>query len=128
MESPFINDMFSIIFKAFKNLYPDKKCECQWEPEKMTDENGNDVLGLTTFADDGRVFVDISASLKVVDAVEILAHELAHVAVGSDVEHGKEWEDAFDSIHKEYDRIGNDMFCDEGTAVDVVSGKAYIKH
>ena len=30
METPFSNDMFAFVFQAFKNLYPDKKCECQW--------------------------------------------------------------------------------------------------
>ncbi len=70
----------------------------------------------------------ITKELRVADAVEILAHELAHVAVGSDEEHGKAWEEAFDAIHNEFDRIGNEMFgTDDAVAVDVVSGKAYTR-
>ena len=127
MESPFINDMFSMVYKAFKNLYPDKEAECQWHPEIPKNEDGDEVLGVTTYADDGAIYVDISANLRVVDAVEILAHELAHVAVGESEAHGEAWEKAFDAIHNEFDRIGNEMFDDEGTAVDVVTGKAYVK-
>ena len=128
MKTPFINDMFSMVYQAFKNLYPGKECECQWQPEKMTDEDGTEVLGITTYGDDGSVYVDISASLKVADAVEILAHELAHVAVGEKAEpHGKEWEDAFDSIHNEFNRIGEEMFDDKGVGIPVTSGKEYVR-
>lgn len=128
MNTPFVNDMFSMVYQAFKNLYPDKECECQWQPKKMTDEDGAEVLGITTYGDNGEIFVDISAHLKVVDAVEILAHELAHVAVGADAKHEKAWEDAFNAIHNEFNRIGDEMFDDNGgVAVDVVSGKAYVR-
>lgn len=129
METPFINDMFAIVYKAFKRLYPDKDCRCQWNPEKMIAEDGKEVLGITTFGDDGETYVDISTTLTVVDAIEILAHELAHVAVGEKAEpHGKEWEEAFDAIHSEFNKIGSEMFEDDpGTPVDVVSGKAYVR-
>jgi len=28
MVTPFANDIFALIWQAFKNLYPDKECEC----------------------------------------------------------------------------------------------------
>ena len=37
--------------------------------------------------------------------VEILAHELAHVASGVNHEHDTVWEDNFDKIHKQYNII-----------------------
>ena len=126
MKGPFINDMFSMVYRAFKNLYPDKECECQWVPECEKAEDGHNVLGVTTFTDDGKVYVDISAQLKVVDAVEIFAHELAHVAVGENEDHGEEWEKAFDAIFDEYNRIGNEEF-DAHPSVEVTSGKAYTR-
>ena len=49
MESPFLNDMYAMVYQAFKKLYPDKECQCQWQPEKMTAEDGKEVLGLTTW-------------------------------------------------------------------------------
>ena len=106
---PFVNDMFALVFQAFKNLYPRKKCKCQWVP-KITDENGRDVYGSTEYLVEERIFlVEISATLSVMNAVEVLAHELAHVAAGPDAEHGKEWEDAFDAIFEEYERLGLEM-------------------
>ena len=44
------------------------------------------------------------------DAVEVLAHELAHVAVGIEHDHDEVWQEAFDKIFEEYNRIGNQMF------------------
>lgn len=125
-ESPFCNDMFAIVYMAFKHLYPDKQCLIQWVPEIEKDEKGHEVYGLTTFADDGNVYVDILAKLNVIDAVEILAHELAHVAVGDKAGHGKEWQDAFDDLDKEYNRIGYELF-DVHNPVEVVSGKDYVE-
>lgn len=127
METPFANDMFSMVWQAFKNLYPDKNCECQWVPELEKDDDGEQPLGVTTFADDGEVYVEIVASLAVADAIEILAHELAHVAVGDAEGHGKAWEEAFDNIHAEFDRIGDEMFSKAYEPITVVSGKAYVR-
>lgn len=72
--------------------------------EKLRDDEGGVVYGITTFpADENEVpLVEISAELTVQDAVEILAHELAHVAVGVGAGHGPKWEKAFKKIHEEY--------------------------
>ena len=124
MESPFVNDPFAIVYQAFKNLYPDKDCEIMWQPVEMKDEEGKGYVGLTTFADDGTITVEISVYMKIGDAVETLAHELAHVAVGASEDHGEVWENTFDAIHEEFDRIGNEMFGkDSGVAVEVSDGK-----
>ena len=125
MDSPFGNDMFTLVYRAFKNLYPDKECDCQWVPELEPAEDGCEILGLTTFSEDSAL-VEISAQLRIVDAVEIFAHELAHVAVGSDADHGPEWEAAFDSIFNEYDRIGFEEFPVHDT-VEITSGKDYVR-
>ena len=124
MISPFTNDPFSMVYKAFQNLYPGKECVIYWQPEEMKDDEGNGYVGMTHFADDGKITIEISVRMFIGDAVETLAHELAHVAVGAEEEHGEEWEKAFDSIHEEFDRIGNEMFGeDSGVAVEVSDGK-----
>ena len=110
MITPFANDIFALIWKAFKNLYPDKECECFWEPKIREDENGNEVFGLTDFGDDGSVVVFVRPDLKVADAGEIFAHELAHVAVGVEHEHDEVWENAFEAIFQEYNKIGDELF------------------
>ena len=51
--------------------------------------------------------------ISVNNAVEILAHELAHVVAGFEEgkdDHGPEWEAAFESIKQEYGRIGDALF------------------
>lgn len=108
--APFQNDMFAMVWGAFKKLYPDKECEIYWEPQIRDEEDGKPVYGLTDFADDGSVAVFVKPSLEVADAVEILAHELAHVAVGIEYDHDEVWQEAFDKIFEEYNRIGNQMF------------------
>ena len=126
MKTPFENDMFSFVFKAFKKLYPHKKFECAWEPEPMKSKSGQDLLGLTTFYDDGSATVDISIDLKIMDAVEILKHELAHVAVGYEENHGPKWQKAFDKIQREANKIANKKIGEESVVVNVISGKSYV--
>lgn len=112
MESPFKNDPFALVWAAFKRLYPDKDCMCAWEPKALKDEYGRDVYGMTTFASDGRVVIAVPAGLSVNQAVEILAHELAHVAVGHGEGHGKEWSAAFDAIFDEYFKVAKELLPD----------------
>lgn len=108
--SVFRNDPFSMVFRAFENLFPGKKCICMWEPDIRPEPDGTPVLGLTHFDEDGDVYVFIGTSLTIVQAIEIFAHELAHVAVGVDHDHDEVWEKAFDDIFNEYNRIGDEMF------------------
>lgn len=117
--APFQNDMFAMVWGAFKKLYPDKDCEIYWEPQIRDEEDGKPVYGLTDFADDGSVAVFVKPSLEVADAVEVLAHELAHVAVGVEHDHDEVWQETFDKIFEEYNRIGSQMFPDgEDSAMD----------
>ena len=126
MQTPFVNDMFSLVYLAFKNLYPEKTVQCEWVPELEPSEDGLEVFGVTTFSADS-VYVEISAKLHVVDAVEILAHELAHVVSGSDADHGPEWEAAFDAIFDEYNRIGEELYPIHNST-PVISGKDYVRY
>lgn len=106
--SPFTNDPFALVYMAFKNLYPDKNCECFFGGV-----SGNEHYGETVFEENGHVTVYINETLTIRNAIEILAHELAHVAVGETEEtHGKEWEEAFEAIFKEYERIVSNLFID----------------
>lgn len=122
--APFQNDMFAMVWGAFKKLYPDKGCEIYWEPRIRGKEDGKPVDGLTEFAGDGSVAVFVKPSLEVADAVEVLAHELAHVAVGVEHDHDEVWQEAFDKIFEEYNLIGSQMFPDgEKCAMDDPDGE-----
>lgn len=111
MKTPFKNDPFALVWIAFKRLYPDKECECMWNPDVKTDEDGNEVFGVTQFTDKG-IFVSVTPEISVRDSIEVLAHELAHVAVGYECEHEEEWEDAFEAIFNEYMVVGDEMLPD----------------
>lgn len=111
-QSPFGNDPFALVAKAFKSLYPDKAYIAYWEPNIYGDESEEmpKPCGLTDFGEDGTVAVFVDPGIPVTHAVEIFAHELAHVAVGISHDHDKEWEAAFDAIFVEYNRIAVEMF------------------
>ena len=38
--APFQNDMFAMVWGAFKKLYPDKDCEIYWEPQIRDEKDG----------------------------------------------------------------------------------------
>lgn len=99
---PFINDPFALVYKSAKDLYPDINCEIFWDNTK--DENGDNVCGYTSF-NNNNISIHISYNINVIDAVEILAHELAHVVLGLDSAHNEEWEEVFDKIHKRYEYL-----------------------
>lgn len=128
MNSPFCNDMFAIVRQAFQNLYPGFAISVCWSLNIPQPEKGH-VCGVTSFCTDDNggtvVLIDIDPTLRVVDAVEVFAHELAHVVAGEQEDHGDKWAAAYDAIHAEYDRIMCKMFPD-GESITVKSGKDYV--
>lgn len=111
MKTPFKNDPFAIVWLAFKELYPDKECQCFYEPEIRSDADGNEVYGMTDFDEEtGEITVFVKSTLSIEVATEILAHELAHVAVGIGQDHNEVWEKAFNAIFEKYNEIGDKMF------------------
>lgn len=104
METPFKNDPFAITYEAFKELYPDKVCECWFDTDIKADD-GDDAFGITSFEPDGRIVVLVDANISAEAATETLAHEFAHVAAGYDAGHGAEWEKAFKAIFDKYEEI-----------------------
>ncbi len=110
MESPFANDPLPVVYRAFKNLFPDKSCTIFYGV-KDEDERGEEGHGYTFFPDDGSapevtVFAENDTNVQ----AEILAHELAHVAAGQEHGHDQTWEDAFEAIHKEFNRLSDEMY------------------
>jgi hypothetical protein len=92
------------ILDAFRNLYTVNRdiLIC------FSDEFGDDEppYGQTCEVDDENLYViSISAFLPMLHCLEILAHELAHIAAGLDHEHDIKWEECFSSIQLEYNKI-----------------------
>lgn len=104
----FKNSPFEMIDKAFRTLFPNKDYIAYIDVD-MKDENGENVYECTQFNDDDTPVIFIDSSLSIYNAVEIFAHELAHVAVGEREGHGELWEKAFDDIFNEYNRMGEEL-------------------
>lgn len=108
MQSPFENDPFCLLLEAFKELYPEKAGNFQaiWNPDI------NDGFGRTGFEVGRPPLIELNANEPVVIQTETFAHELAHVAVGIEAGHGKEWQKAFDRIHERYEKLCEELFCE----------------
>lgn len=79
------------------------KTYIQFHPELSAD--GKPPFGETIEKEGGKEFViNISANLPVMVAVEIMAHELAHVIVGLDEGHNKKWDKMFSKLQKDFYR------------------------
>jgi predicted SprT family Zn-dependent metalloprotease len=91
------NDPFKVVFRAFEEFYPDKQAFVQFD---QTLNKRKKEYGYTHF-DTGLIdmpIVGINPKLTVEDSIEILAHELAHVAVGYEADHNEEFEIVFKKI------------------------------
>jgi hypothetical protein len=93
-----LNDLFKIVEK----LYGKQKCKVQFDPS--IGFNDKPPFGTTVFPDDGsEPIISISAHITICQALDIFAHELAHVVMGKNAEeHGKEWKECFKNIRKAY--------------------------
>lgn len=106
----FSNSPFEMLDIAFRKLFPTVKYTAFFEPEIRNNENGEKVYGLTDFGEDGTIAIFVDSELTITSAVEIFAHELAHAGVGIDHDHDEVWEQAFDDLFEEYNKIGEEMF------------------
>lgn len=105
--SPFENDPFAMVCQAYKNLY-DKPFRALFD--QHNDDKHKDEYGFTNFAENEIPVVVIFAEHPLNICVETFAHELAHVAVGVEHEHDATWEEAFDKIFAEYNRLGEELY------------------
>ena len=103
------NSPFEMLDIAFKRLFPDVKYKAYFEVE-LEDENGESVCGFTDFKDNGEIIILVDGNLSVYNAIEIFAHELAHVAVGEEHDHDEVWEKALYDLFDVYNRIGSELF------------------
>ena len=114
---PFGNDPFADVWGAFRQLWPEADCYAMWDGD-LRDEDGRKVYGMTIFEEGEKPMVMVDACLQVWDAIEVLAHELAHVAVGEGKGHGPAWVNAFNALHARYEEI----LRDEGGEVQYKGG------
>lgn len=130
MESPFLNDCFGMLWIAFCNLYPENKdkVQIQWQPNLFDEVNNENCYGMTEYVEEEDFYyVSVTPEIKVLDAIEILAHELAHCGVGVEHGHDEVWAKSFEDLFNEYNRIGDEIFgFDRKDKVEVDDGKSYV--
>ena len=99
-KHPFENDPFAMTYEAYKRIYK-KDCIVNWYTEELVDKisgYGKAVQGIAESAESEIPRVYIHAKAPVEYAVELLAHEFAHVAVGADKVHGPERDEALQNF------------------------------
>lgn len=88
------NDPFKKLIDVVKKLYGNLPCVVSFDILKKHH-------GVCFLSDNGKYLdVRVSAKLPVRHAIEVMAHELAHVVGGPN--HGPRWKKVFSRIHKEY--------------------------
>jgi hypothetical protein len=86
------------VLDAFTRLYPELAVTVHIAPTEAG-------LGFTEFPDDGSTpSICVDPGLPYSGVMDILAHELAHVAAGSAEDHGPVWQAAYDAIRDDYER------------------------
>lgn len=94
-------DPFGLVLEVVRDLYPETSATVCWR-EGLRENEG--AWGRTEFTDEEPPIVSMDVTTPVIGAVEVLAHELAHVIAGKDADHGEAWEAVFEAIHDEYSR------------------------
>ena len=101
-------DPYGGILKAFRNRYGEKDVVIYFS-DKIRRRWFRGCWGYCDFSQDIPQIV-ISAWLSTHHAVEILAHELAHLVLGKDnMNHSGEWRRVFEEIHKEVIRLQQEV-------------------
>lgn len=103
------NDPFETVLEAARQLFPNLKAVILLDPylkfrRILCFRLGH--CGETLFPDDGSdPVIRVSTKIPFEAMVEILAHELAHVAAGVENEHNAIWLKAFKDIHSCFEEI-----------------------
>jgi hypothetical protein len=113
-KSAFKNDPFAVVMEVFGFLWPNFPAPfIQWLPPGELHVNDGDPWGCFVHNDDeDDTFINVDLSISVYDAIEVLAHELAHCACwqlglneNENESHGKNWEECFDAINEKYNEL-----------------------
>lgn len=87
---------FTRMMEVFEDLYPDKNAVLFWVDDLWPNQ------GATNWNADGSAVVRINIRQYAENAIDTLAHELAHVAAGYEAAHGYQWKSAYEAIKEEY--------------------------
>ena len=108
------NDPFRIVCRAFKALWPAKDALVEFHPNiqppparmPACNRPGEAPAGCTTWSQPGALpLVSIAMDIQVCDAVEVLLHELAHVAAGPAAGHGRKWRTCHERLSEKFNDL-----------------------
>jgi len=95
-------DPVGLLLEVANEMYPKHSARIFWTND-LVNERGEGVTGLTIRKPGEPPTVIISLDIPLHDAVETVAHELAHVIVGKEVhEHDGEWYGIFQALNRAY--------------------------
>lgn len=105
--SPFENDPFVVVAQAFAELWPNAPFPHIQIVEGLHSTDDAKWAETLVLSDDDGILVSIDVKAPVFAAVELLAHELAHVAcehlgLRSEDDHGPHWEECFAALHEKF--------------------------
>jgi len=93
-------DPIQVIIDIFEQRHPKKKVIVQYV-QGMKEKA--DAYGETFFPNDGGIpIVSIDVEISIIGAIDVLAHELAHVAIGPDGKHGEKWDNEYTEINNSF--------------------------
>ena len=87
-------DPFQAVLTAFARLYPEARCTVQWV-SGLHEEEG--AWGRTHFDEDPPL-IELDGNCPVAGAVDVLCHELAHVAAGYEAGHEDSWRRGYETL------------------------------
>lgn len=109
------NNPIETVLEACRNLYKNIDVDIWFSPD-MNDEEGSPA-GYTLFPKDGsKPIIYVNAEIPFSAVPEIIAHEIAHVVIGKREvvdEHDDKWEEVFQSIFEEYNKITEKLKTEE---------------
>lgn len=98
-----VNDPFRLLIKIAKDKYPHLKAKVAFTNEMPKHGMKKEPCGVTLWPEGaGTPEILIHAGIPVSGAVEVLAHEIAHLIAGHDSKHGPKWRKAFNWMHRRY--------------------------
>lgn len=111
------NDPIYVLIKIFESAYPDKKAQIDFVADLKKNTHA---YGETCWAEDGNVYIQIDIQTPMYGLIEVLGHELAHVAVGADAAHNAEWEKEFNYLNQEFNKVMKSVL-DDGVSIHEIA-------
>ena len=93
-------DPIRVLLTIFEERYPEKQAQLDF----VTGINKKEFLGDTCFGEDGKIYIQVCIEQTMPQLVDIVAHELAHVAAGKTAGHGAKFQEVYNYLNTEFNK------------------------